>query len=114
MEPKRVVVVGGTGNISGALVDCLVAAGHETTVFVRGQSRRKIPDGVRVITGDRADRAEFERAMQAESFDVAIDMIAYKLEDAESAARAFSGVDHLIHTSTVATFGGKLDSRSGR
>jgi nucleoside-diphosphate-sugar epimerase len=34
---KRVAVVGGTGNISGALVDARAAAGHDVTFFVRGQ-----------------------------------------------------------------------------
>jgi nucleoside-diphosphate-sugar epimerase len=102
----RVVVVGGTGNISTGVVKALLQWGHEVTVFTRGRHRNLLPDGVRYLVGDRKDRAAFESAMQAERFDVAIDMICYNAEDAESAVRAFRGVKQLIYTSTVATFGG--------
>jgi nucleoside-diphosphate-sugar epimerase len=60
------------------------------------------------VHGDRADRPAFEQAMQAARFDVAIDMISFTAEDAESALRAFRGVRQLIHTSTVCTLGGPL------
>ena len=104
----RVVVVGGTGNISVAVVRSLLDFGHEVTVYNRGQTDRPVPAGVRVLLGDRADRSQFEATMQAERFDVAIDMICYTAEDAESDVRAFRGVQHLIHTSTMAVFGGPL------
>jgi nucleoside-diphosphate-sugar epimerase len=106
---KRVIFVGGTGTISGPLVDALVEAGHEVTIFVRGQSRRPVPDGVRVLAGDRRDRAEFERLMRREAFDVAYDMICFDPEDAASSVRAFEGVGHFIQTSTVCTFGGPFE-----
>lgn len=109
MSAKRIVFVGGTGTISGPVVDSLVAAGHEVTIFVRGQSRRPTPDGVRVLSGDRRDRADFERLMQREAFDVAYDMICFGPEDAASSVRAFEGVEHFIQTSTVCTFGGPFD-----
>jgi nucleoside-diphosphate-sugar epimerase len=44
--------------------------------------------------------------MQCEEFDVAYDMICYGPGDAHSDLRAFDAVEHLIHTSTVCTFGG--------
>lgn len=105
---SRVVVVGGTGNISGALVDALVKADHEVTVFVRGLRTRRLPDGVRVLNGDRLDRATFEEMMRREAFDVAFDMICFTAEDAESDLKAFDAVGHFVHTSTISTFGGPL------
>ena len=104
----RVVVVGGTGNISTGVVKALLQFGHEVTVFNRGLRPSRLPNGVRRIVGDRADRAAFEATMQAERFDAALDMICYTADDAESDRRAFRGVRHLIHTSTVCTFGGPL------
>lgn len=104
----RVVVVGGTGNISRGVVKSLLAHGHEVTIFNRGQSDGPVPRGVRVMRGDRKDFAAFEAAMQGERFDAAIDMICYTREEAESDVRAFGGVRHFIHTSTVAVFGGPL------
>lgn len=102
----RVVVVGGTGNISTGVVKALLQWGHEVTVFNRGKHRNLLPEGVRYLVGDRKDRPAFEAAMRAERFDAAIDMICYTAEDAESAVRAFQGVRQLVHTSTVSTFGG--------
>jgi nucleoside-diphosphate-sugar epimerase len=43
--------------------------------------------------------------MQAERFDAAIDMISFNAEDAKSAVRAFRGVRHFIHCSTVCVYG---------
>ncbi len=104
----KVCVVGGTGNISTSIVRVLRQAGHEVTCFNRGQSGAA-PDGVRTILGDRQERPAFEAAMQAEGFDAAIDMISFTREDAQSAVRAFRGVKHFVHCSTVCTYGVRYD-----
>ncbi|MBT7097720.1 NAD-dependent epimerase/dehydratase family protein, partial [Candidatus Poribacteria bacterium] len=104
----RVVVVGGTGNISTSIVRELLGLGHEVTCYNRGRSGSP-PDGVRVIQGDRQDRDAFETAMQAESFDAAIDMICFNAEDAASSVRAFRDVSHFIQCSTTATYGVDYD-----
>jgi nucleoside-diphosphate-sugar epimerase len=108
-EPEvRVVIVGGTGNISRGITKSLLEHGHEVTFFNRGVMAGEIPASVRVIHGDRHDYAAFEARMQTERFDAAIDMICYTREEAESDVRAFRGVKQFIHTSTVAVFGGRL------
>jgi nucleoside-diphosphate-sugar epimerase len=104
----RVVVVGGTGTISTPVVHALTAARHEVPVFVRGTRARTLPDGVRLLQGDRRDRLAFEATMHRERFDAAVDMISFTPEDAMSALRAFDGERHLLHTATVCTFGGRL------
>lgn len=100
----RVVIIGGTGNISLPIVKLLQQQGHEVTCYNRGQSPG-LPDGARVIIGDRKDRAAYEASMQAEKFDAAIDMICFTKADAESNIRAFKDVQHFIQVSTVCTFG---------
>lgn len=104
----RVCVVGGTGNISTSIVRLLAEVGHEVTVFNRGQTPG-LPPGVRELRGDRKERPAFEAAMQAGRFEAAIDMISYTAEDAQSALRAFRGVKHLVHCSTVCTYGVQYD-----
>lgn len=104
----RVIAVGGTGNISTGIVKALLDLEHEVTIFTRSQRKSELLDGVDYVTGDRKDRSSFEAAMQSEVFDAAIDMISYDREDAESAVRAFRGVKHYIHCSTVCTYGGPL------
>ena len=104
----RVCVIGGSGNISTSIVRVLLNLGHEVTCFIRGQSRT-IPDGARLLQGDRMDRAAFEKKIQAEHFKAAIDLICFNREDAESSVRAFRGVQHFIQCSTVCTYGIELD-----
>ena len=104
----KVCVVGGTGNISTSIVTLLLDVGHEVTVFNRGM-RPGLPPGVAQITGDRKERAAFEAAMQSAGFDAAIDMICYDAEDARSTLRAFKDVKHLVHCSTVCTYGVEYD-----
>lgn len=100
----KICVVGGTGNISTAFVKLLLEQGHEVTCFNRGASG-PLPEGARLMQGDRADRADFEARMQTERFDAAIDMICFDREDALSSIRAFRGVGHFVMCSTVCTYG---------
>jgi nucleoside-diphosphate-sugar epimerase len=99
----RVFMVGGTGLISTAISRQLLAAGHELTVFSRGQRPVRFPEGATFVTGDRNDFPAFERQMaELGEFDCVIDMICFRPDQAESAIRAFQGrVGHFIFTSTV-------------
>ena len=100
----RVVVVGGTGNISVSIVELLLQQGHEVSCFNRGQ-KGTVPQGAKIILGDRKNRAEFEATMQREQFDVAIDMVCFNKEDAESDMRAFANVQQFIMCSSVMSYG---------
>jgi nucleoside-diphosphate-sugar epimerase len=51
----KVLIIGGTGLISTAIVDQLVARGDEVALFNRGQTPRRIAASVPVIRGDRWD-----------------------------------------------------------
>ncbi len=104
----KIGIVGGTGNISTSIVRLLVQQGQEVVCFNRGQ-RSSPATGVRVIVGDRGNAAVFERAMQREKFDAAIDMICYNAEQAQSSLRAFRGVSQFVHCSTVCTYGVHYD-----
>jgi len=104
----RVCIVGGTGNISSSIVSLLLKQGHDVTCFNRGQ-RGGMPEDAREIVGDRLERDSFERTMQQESFDAAIDMICFSREDALSDVKAFRGVSHFIQVSTVCTYGVDYD-----
>jgi nucleoside-diphosphate-sugar epimerase len=100
----KICVIGGTGNISTSLVRLLLEQGHEVTCFNRGQSG-EVPQGAGLIRGDRRDHAAFERTMQGQPFDAAIDMLCFNREDAASSVRAFAHVQHFIQCSTVCTYG---------
>ena len=102
----RVLVIGGTGNISSGVVAALLERGHEVVPFNRGQRTDPPPADVQVIHGDRRNREDFENKLRSEKFDAVVDMISFDAEDAASALRAFHGrADHFLHCSTVMTYG---------
>lgn len=101
----HVLIIGGTGNISRAIVKSLLKRGHRVTVYNRGQRIDQPPPEVEVITGDRRDREQFESILAARQFDVAIDMISFNAADAQSTLNALPNVGHIIQCSTVMTYG---------
>ncbi|MFI3212312.1 MAG: NAD-dependent epimerase/dehydratase family protein [Eubacteriales bacterium] len=107
----KVMVLGGSGNISTSIVKLLVEHNHEVVCYNRGMNKGEgTPDVVRQIHGDRQKRDEFEKMMQEENPDAVIDMICFGAEDAESDLRAFPNVKRLIVCSTVCVFGTYMTS----
>lgn len=99
-----VLVIGGTGFLSSAVVGELQAAGHAVTVFTRGQ--RPLPEGVTSLIGDRKDREGFLRQLEGRPFDAVIDCICYTPDDARTDLRAFGGrVGRLVMISTDFVYG---------
>ncbi len=107
----KILIIGGTGLISTAITGQLLERGDEVTLYNRGKSEVRCPDGAKFLHGDRKEYAAFESQMQAaEKFDAVIDMVGFSSEDAESAVRAFKGrTGHFIFCSTVCVYGGPAD-----
>ena len=102
----KVLVIGGTGNISRGIVAALLERNYEVVLFNRGQHVDPPPQDLRIIQGDRQNREDFEKKVAAENWDAVIDMISFNAEDAASALKACQGkVGHFIHCSTVMTYG---------
>ncbi len=102
----KVLIIGGTGNISRGIVAALLNINYEVVLFNRGQHVDPPPAGIRVIHGDRQHRDDFEAKVGAENWDAVIDMISFNAEDAASALRACQGrVGHFLQCSTVMTYG---------
>jgi len=103
----KVLIVGGTGLISTGIVKALSARGAALTVFNRGRTDDRLGAGVRHLAGDRNDFPAFETAVAAAGpWDVVIDMICFRPDQAESDVRAFAGrCGHFIFCSTVCTYG---------
>ncbi len=99
----RVLIVGGTGNISTAIAAELIGRGEEVVLYNRARTQSRLAGKCQVITGDRTNHALFEAQLRrAGTFDCAIDMVGYEPEDAHSAVRAFRGrVGRFVFCSTV-------------
>lgn len=85
----RVLLLGGSGNLSADCAAALVRGGHEVAVVTRGRS--PVPPGVRGIVADRADARALGDALRAAAPEVAIDFLAFAPADLEPVAAALGG-----------------------
>jgi nucleoside-diphosphate-sugar epimerase len=100
----NVLVLGGSGYLSGPIASELAAAGHRVTALTRG--RRPLPAGVASLVADRADAEGLVRAVEGRPFEAVVDCIAYRPADAAAAVRAFSGrVERYLFISTDFVYG---------
>ena len=99
----NILIIGGTGLISTSITRQLIDAGHQITLFNRGQTEARLLEGYEHIRGDRNDFSSFEAKMETLGiFDCVIDMACFKREQAESTIRAFKGrIGQYIFCSTV-------------
>ena len=102
----KLLIIGGTGNISREITQQAAEAGHQVTIFNRGRRLdAKTLKGVRVITGDRSVPGALEEGVKGLDFDAVIDMISYNVQDARTTMSVFDGrVGHVIFTSSVAAY----------
>ena len=107
---KRVMVVGGTGNMSTAIVRLLVERGYDVSIYCRGKSVLPPHPEARVVLGDRTEREAYIGTMRQGKYDYAIDMICATLQDAQDDYAAFPEVGRLVFCSTAGTYGDLLAS----
>ncbi|MDW7657568.1 MAG: NAD-dependent epimerase/dehydratase family protein [Bacillota bacterium] len=102
---QRVMVVGGTGNMSTAIVRLLLDRGYDVSIYCRGQSVLPPHPDARVVIGDRTDRTAYIQLMRQGNYDFAIDMICRDLQDAQDDYAAFPDVGRLVFCSTAGIYG---------
>ena len=102
----KILIIGGTGQISRAISRQFLEAGDSLTLYHRGQTSAPALEGTQTILGDRQDFAAFEKQIAgAGTFDCVIDMVCFHPEEADSLVRAFKGrTGQLILCSTAAVY----------
>jgi nucleoside-diphosphate-sugar epimerase len=103
------LVLGGTGFLSSALVAECLAAGHSVTVLTRGSANRPAPPpGVTALTANRSDPDSLRAALSDRTFDLVIDSILFRPDDARAVIDIFQGrVGRYIFISTDFVYGGQ-------
>jgi nucleoside-diphosphate-sugar epimerase len=105
----HVLFIGGTGLISTAIARQLLDAGHQVTLFNRGKTESRLPEGAQTITGNRGDYQAFIQTFSDKTYDVVVDMVAFHPNDSEAAVKAFKGrVGQFIFCSTVCVYSGPV------
>ena len=74
-----ILVIGGSGHVSGAVVRAALASGHQVWTITRGQ--RPVPAGVTSLIADRHQPGAMETAVagQGRKWDLVVDCICYDL-----------------------------------
>ncbi|MCB0125581.1 MAG: NAD-dependent epimerase/dehydratase family protein [Caldilineaceae bacterium] len=85
----NILLIGGSGFVSGTLAEQALAQGHSVAAVTRGQ--RAMTAGVAPVTVDRRDRAAFAAAIAAQNqqWDLVVDCIGYEAADAEQDVAVF-------------------------
>lgn len=98
---KKILIIGGTGNMGHYLAKTLAEAGADLTILNRGITKDELPDSVHRLHADRKDSMQLRRALLAKSFDIVVDFVMYRADEAEAAVELFrGGIDHYIMISS--------------
>lgn len=101
----RILVIGGTGVISRAIISEGIRAGQEMIALNRGQRRVSFEVTPRAIQADWQDAAAFHQKTAGLAVDVVIDMLSRSPEDAERTLTCFGGATRQwIFTSTTCAY----------
>jgi nucleoside-diphosphate-sugar epimerase len=102
----KILILGGTGFLSGAMVRMALAAGHEVSALSRGM-RKAQEHAVRWLVSDRNDEAAFARALDGmPPFDLVVDCIGFSAAHAQQDVATFFSMHgsartgHLVFIST--------------
>ena len=101
MKPLNILIIGGSGFVSGTLAERALAAGHAVWTVTRGQ--RPVPDGVISLVADRSERDVFAETVGGVDvfWDLVVDCIGFEMADAEQDIAVLrERARHLVFVST--------------
>jgi nucleoside-diphosphate-sugar epimerase len=88
----HILVIGGTRFMGPHIVRSLRAAGHDVSVFHRGQTRAELPEGAKEIQGNRDRLPEYAGDFRRLSPDVVLDMVVWHEQHARDLMTTFTGI----------------------
>lgn len=104
----RVVVLGGTGFLSSAVVDAALAAGSDVVAVTRGR-RGDPPTGVQAVVADRDDAGSLRAGIASldpplGADDVVVDVCGYTVEGAHAAASVLGAAGRYAYVSSISAY----------
>ena len=105
MPNQRILLLGGSGFISGALARRAVAQGHKVWTVTRGH--RSLPKGTHPLTADINDRASMEEAVRSVdgNWEIVVDCIGREERHGQQDVELFRNrTPHLVFVSTSCVY----------
>jgi nucleoside-diphosphate-sugar epimerase len=103
----KILMIGGTGNISTATTELLVRQGHDLYLYCRGGDVHKEPkvEGVKIQYGDINDEEAVKGFLEHHIFDVVVDWIVFSPEQAKRDISLFKGkTSQYIYISSASVY----------
>ena len=98
---KRILIIGGTRNMGYYLSERLAQSGYDLTLLNRGITKEDLPSSIHRLHVDRTDHRQMQRALLAKSFDIVIDFVIYRRDEARTVIDLFrNNVGHYIALSS--------------
>lgn len=109
----NVLLIGGTGVLSSAVVAEAKKEGISVTMVNRG--KRRIPEGIEHIKADKKNTSVIAEALNGRKFDAVIDFLCYSDKEAEQSIRFYSGyTSQYMFISSTAVYNTRLlDGKMG-
>ena len=90
MSKINILLLGGTGTLSSAVMHEALHKGYSVTIMNRGIRKKNVPNGVEQLTCDFKNGAALESIFTDRKFDVIVDFLSRKKEDIERVYPIFS------------------------
>lgn len=104
MQTRKILLIGGTGTISTAVVTAL-GKDIQNEIVVLNRGHKQVPSYVQQIVCDVNEEDALGRAVAGDNYDVVIDFLVYDAKQAQERVRIFQGhVRQYFFISTVVTF----------
>jgi nucleoside-diphosphate-sugar epimerase len=101
---KKILYVGGTGEVSYGCIQAGLELGQEISVYNRGTSGVALPKGARHIQGDVTDESRYQ-SVGREKWDAVCQFRSFDLQQCERDVRAFAGnVGQFVFISTAMVY----------
>ena len=98
----KLLILGGTVFLARHIVEAALAAGHEVTLFNRGETNPDLFPELEALKGERPDNL---KTLEGQKWDAVIDTSGYTPEAVRATARLLSGsVEHYTFISTISVY----------
>lgn len=109
MAFMKLLIIGGTGVLSSAVVNEALKQNIEVTIVNRGKKKNVIPNGVRLIKADYRNEAIIKKELAGKHYDAVIDFICFNLKQIEYSINLLHKfADQYIFISTTCVYNTSL------